>query len=49
MYRREYPRPEFKREEWMSLNGTWDFSFHGEKERSIEVPFCVSVRNERHP
>lgn len=39
MYRREYPRPEFKREEWMSLNGTWDFSFHGEKERSIEVPF----------
>ena len=25
--RREYPRPQFAREEWMSLNGTWEFCF----------------------
>ena len=39
MYRSEYPRPEFKREEWLSLNGQWDFCFPGEEMRKIEVPF----------
>lgn len=39
MYRSEYPRPEFKRNEWMSLNGPWKFQFPGENERTIEVPF----------
>lgn len=27
MFRIEYPRPNFKREEWLSLNGKWNFSF----------------------
>ncbi|WP_068618274.1 glycoside hydrolase family 2 protein [Paenibacillus tuaregi] len=34
--RNEYPRPQFVRKEWMSLNGEWDFEFDddsvGEKE-----------------
>lgn len=25
--RKEYPRPQFARDEWMSLNGTWEFCF----------------------
>ena len=25
--RREYPRPQFRRDEWMSLNGSWEFCF----------------------
>ena len=40
--RQEYPRPEFVREQWMSLNGSWDFYLEGEK-RQIQVPFvCQS-------
>lgn len=39
MYRSEYPRPDFKRSEWMTLNGPWKFQFPGEEERTIEVPF----------
>lgn len=44
----EYPRPQFEREEWMNLNGLWDYviqpkttpmpkKYQGE----ILVPFCV--------
>lgn len=25
MYREEYPRPQLRRENWMNLNGTWEF------------------------
>jgi beta-galactosidase/beta-glucuronidase len=25
--RNEYPRPQFKRQEWLNLNGEWDFTF----------------------
>lgn len=27
MYRQEYPRPQLVREEWLNLNGTWEFEF----------------------
>ncbi len=27
MFRQEYPRPQFERNNWCNLNGTWDFSF----------------------
>ncbi|MDD6994967.1 MAG: glycoside hydrolase family 2 TIM barrel-domain containing protein [Candidatus Borkfalkiaceae bacterium] len=27
--RNEYPRPQFRREEWLPLNGEWEFSFDG--------------------
>ncbi len=39
--RREYPRPQFRRDKWQSLNGEWEFGF-GEKENydyKINVPF----------
>lgn len=39
--RKEYPRPQFSRYNWQSLNGEWEFGF-GEKEnydRKINVPF----------
>ena len=41
----EYPRPEFKRENWVNLNGIWEFDYNvTEKENSqttkkINVPF----------
>lgn len=37
--RPEYPRPDFARAEWMSLNGEWDFCFPNEECRKIQVPF----------
>ena len=39
--RKEYPRPQFRRYNWQSLNGEWEFGF-GEKknyDRKINVPF----------
>lgn len=40
--RNEYPRPDFVREEWINLNGSWSFSY-GDKRTQIEVPFvCQS-------
>ncbi|UTI40494.1 hypothetical protein [Niallia sp. RD1] len=36
MTRQEYPRPQFVRDQWINLNGTWQFQFDdenvGEKE-----------------
>lgn len=30
-YQTEYPRPQFERENWQNLNGTWGFAFDDEK------------------
>ncbi|MYW63105.1 beta-galactosidase [Streptomyces sp. SID8379] len=50
--RPEYPRPGFVREDWLNLNGTWQFAFdpsdsglergllHAELSGRITVPFC---------
>ncbi|TAH73824.1 MAG: glycoside hydrolase family 2 [Anaerolineaceae bacterium] len=39
--RNEYPRPNFVRAEWFSLNGIWDFSFDKETyDRQIMVPYA---------
>ncbi|MEV8564969.1 sugar-binding domain-containing protein [Streptomyces sp. NPDC051322] len=50
--RPEYPRPGFVRQDWLNLNGTWQFAFdpgdsglerglvHAELDREIQVPFC---------
>ena len=44
----EYPRPQFKRDSFLSLNGNWDFSIENEKEirfsGKITVPFPVESR-----
>lgn len=42
--RSEYPRPDFRRENWMCLNGEWEFSI-GEKkfDRKIMVPFACET------
>ena len=55
MYRSEYPRPSFVRENWLNLNGQWDFEIADDKDNnylapdavfdsSIEVPFCPESR-----
>ena len=55
-YRTEYPRPDFVRQDWLSLNGTWDFAFadcaddkryltdEGAFDRKIEVPFVFQSK-----
>ena len=35
-----YPRPQMKRENWLNLNGPWDFSVDYENLGQIRVPFC---------
>jgi len=42
MVRPEYPRPNFRRDRWLNLNGEWEISFDGEPRFSgrITVPFC---------
>ena len=47
----DYPRPQLKREKWLSLNGTWDFRYDDDRTYTtpaevpsyplkIQVPFC---------
>ena len=38
--RAEHPDPQWRRESWMNLNGTWEFGFHEKLGREILVPFC---------
>ena len=42
--RSEYPRPQFKRENWLCLNGEWEFSI-GEKtfDKKIIVPYACET------
>lgn len=49
MYRKEYPRPQWVRTDWLNLNGTWSFMFDDENnglsshyERQKE-PFNMSI------
>lgn len=43
--RTEYPRPQFVRTDWMSLNGAWDFAFDEEAyEETINVPFVYEAK-----
>jgi beta-galactosidase/beta-glucuronidase len=54
--RGEFPRPDFERDNWLSLNGEWDFSIgNREYDRTIIVPYACEAElsgvNERgfHP
>lgn len=45
--RPEYPQPQFQRDQWMSLNGPWQFAFDdadagppAQFTKTITVPFC---------
>ena len=43
--RTEYPRPQFRRSDWVSLNGMWDFSFEQETyDKEICVPFAYESK-----
>ena len=43
--RNEYPRPDFVREQWQSLNGKWEFCEEGRDDKScIEVPFVPQCK-----
>lgn len=43
--RNEYPRPQFVREEWLNLNGPWQFSFDEPTfDRTITVPFAFQAK-----
>ena len=35
-----HPHPQMKRENWLNLNGAWDFSVDYKKKGTIRVPFC---------
>src|SRR6266849_9788583 len=44
--RAEHPQPQFEREQWVNLNGRWEFGFgDGEPSRAITVPFCFESKN----
>lgn len=48
--RMEYPRPQFRREDWLPLNGTWEFEFDDEQSgvaRGLEtgrMPLSRTIR-----
>lgn len=42
--RSEYPRPDFRRENWLCLNGQWDFSIEENTfDRKITVPYACEA------
>ena len=50
--REAYPRPQFERKDWMSLNGAWDFRFDEEEWREFHIqlrhPYLRSLLHHRH-
>ena len=43
--RNEYPRPQFVREEWLNLNGEWEFSFDTDSfDKKITVPYVYQAK-----
>lgn len=36
MLKKEYPRPQFRREQWQNLNGQWEFAFDDENKGIME-------------
>ena len=50
MSREEYPRPQFERENWLSLNGEWQFAFDdqnlGLKRKVVHKRSKLSVQDQ---
>jgi len=44
--RNEYPRPQFVRKEWLSLNGEWDFAFDDENQ-GLQKKWYMSFPKDR--
>ena len=43
--RNEYPRPQFVRDNWINLNGLWDFSFEEDTfDKQIMVPYAYQTK-----
>ena len=48
---KEYPRPQFKRDSYVSLNGEWDYLVSNKAEVKMEpegkilVPYCIESQN----
>lgn len=45
--RQEYPRPHFQREDWLSLNGEWDFAFDDNNEGLLQNWFAKDLSQEK--
>lgn len=41
--RNEYPRPQFRRDRWQSLNGQWDFDFVEGEMLDIQMPLTKKI------
>lgn len=41
--RKEYPRPQFRRENWQSLNGEWEFDFGKRDEKNLSLSRKINV------
>ena len=47
----EYPRPQFKRDSYISLNGEWDYLVTNKLDLSLKyegkilVPYCIESQN----
>ena len=44
--RSEYPRPQFRRAEWQTLNGTWEFAFDDENVGLVERWFDAAQKHD---
>lgn len=42
--REEYPRPQFRREAWQSLNGLWEFDFVQGRPLDLQMPLTRQIR-----
>lgn len=45
MYRKEYPRPQFERRDWLNLNGKWRFCFDDDNKGLKEKWYLDSLAN----
>ena len=49
MFRPEYPRPSFVREQWQNLNGSWDFEILSQPKNMLDQPLAQKIDSpDRH-